>query len=379
MLDIISLLDQTLIDAHLANASDLHLEPLEQGYRLRRRVDGSLYYLQNIPYHVAQQLIVRVKVLSYLDISQKKLPQDGNFVFDKTIDNLNISYDIRVSIFPTINGEKLVLRFLKKENNFTLETIGLPKIYLDKLDPIINSKDGCILVTGPTGSGKTTTLYALLNFLNKIHKNIVTLEDPVEYRISGIFQTAIDSKLGLSFAQGIRNLLRQDPDIMLIGEIRDKETASAALESALTGHLVLTSLHTSNAYQSLLRLLHLDIDPVLLAGTLKAILSQRLIRKLCSCATRKKVSDKDKFYLEQTFGKTLEELFYPVGCGECVNGFKDRVAVFELLLVDNDLQNKMAQRDLSFTLKDNFWQFTQHAFELLAAGQIALQDLKIEF
>ena len=380
MIDIISLLNKIIIEAIFENASDIHLEPLEalkKNYRIRKRVDSILSIVDTFTYNIGTQLIIRIKILSYLDISQKNSPQDGHFIFKEN----DLNCDIRVSIFPTINGEKVVLRFLKKENNFSFLKIGFPEEFIPKIKNLIKSKDGCLLVTGPTGSGKTTTLYALLDFLNCPEKNIVTLEDPVEYNISGIFQTQIDKKINLTFVEGIRNLLRQDPDIMLIGEIRDKETALIAIEAALTGHLILSSLHTTNALSSLLRLKYLSIEPVFLAATLKGIIAQRLMRQICSdCSLQKIPTEADLKTMQRLFNKTLSYLFVANGCKKCVDGFKGRRPIFELLIIDHKMQEKIINNNLNLdTNQDCLIPFKEHAFLLLKNGDICLQDLALEF
>jgi type II secretory ATPase GspE/PulE/Tfp pilus assembly ATPase PilB-like protein len=376
MVDIVQALNQIIIDSYNQNSSDIHIEPIFGKYRVRNRIDGSLHDYLEHDYLVGQQIINRIKILCHLDVSQKNLPQDGKFVFNIA---QNI-FDIRASIFPTVDGQKVVLRILLTYKQESLANLGMPSELVAHVHDLLNLKEGFILVTGPTGSGKTTTLYALLNYLTQFPKNIVSLEDPVEYKIEGVFQTNINKDTGLNFDFGIRNLLRQDPDIIMIGEIRDKNTAQIAVESALTGHLVLSSLHTKDASSSLLRLLQLGIEPIFLSSSLKAIISQRLVRKLCSCFNLVSSQENDKLIMQRFVGQVFDSMAKPNGCIECKNGFRGRVAIFELLMIDDHASQQIVQNKILISSQHKyFWSFSNHAKELFLQNKIYLNDLLVEF
>jgi len=267
------LLEQIIKQAIAANASDIHLEPHEEHLQVRYRLDGLLQNQEELPKTSHAQLISRVKVLVNLDIAEKRLPQDGRTNFGQV--------DLRVSTIPTIHGEKAVLRLLNREQlNLSLEDLGMEKEDLATYQKIISKRSGIILVTGPTGSGKTTTLYTTLANLNSKEANIMTIEDPVEYKLAGISQIQVNQKAGLTFARGLRSILRQDPDIIMVGEIRDLETAKIALQAALTGHLVFSTLHTNDAPSAVTRLVDMGIDKYLVEATVIGVVAQRLIRKI---------------------------------------------------------------------------------------------------
>lgn len=376
MVDIVQALNQIIIDCYSQNSSDIHIEPILGKYRVRKRIDGQLYDYLEHDYLVGQQIINRIKILCHLDVSQKNLPQDGKFVFNVAQNN----FDIRASIFPTVDGQKVVLRILLTYKQESLVNLGIPSELVTHINNLLNLKEGFILVTGPTGSGKTTTLYGMLAYLSQLSKNIVSLEDPVEYKIPGVFQTNINKDTGLDFQFGIANLLRQDPDIIMIGEIRDKNTAQIAVESALTGHLVLSSLHTKDASSSLLRLLQLGIEPIFLSSSLKAIISQRLVRKLCSCFILAPSAEDDKLNMQRLFGYVSDFMAKPNGCLECKNGFKGRAAIFELLLINDLASQQIAQNKILINFDQNyFWPFANHAKELFIQNKIYFNDLLMEF
>jgi type II secretory ATPase GspE/PulE/Tfp pilus assembly ATPase PilB-like protein len=376
MVDIVQALNQIIIDSYSQNSSDIHIEPVFGKYRIRNRIDGQLQDYLEHDYLVGQQIINRIKILCHLDVSQKNLPQDGKFVFNVA---QNI-FDIRASIFPTVDGQKVVLRILLTYKQESLVNLGMPSELVAHVNNLLNLKEGFILVTGPTGSGKTTTLYGMLNYLSHLSKNIVSLEDPVEYKIPGVFQTNINKNTGLDFQFGIANLLRQDPDIIMIGEIRDKNTAQIAVESALTGHLVLSSLHTKDSTSSLLRLLQLGIEPIFLSSSLKAIISQRLVRKLCNCFVLLPAVEDDQLNMQRLFGHNFDLMAKPNGCIECKNGFRGRVAIFELLLINDFVSQQIVQNKILITTEHNcFWSFSNHATELFLQNKIYLNDLLVEF
>ena len=328
-----------LVSTAIANeASDLHIESSSSGLRLRYRVDGKLLELGNLPpAYLKEMLISRIKILANLNIAEKRLPQDGRI----TVDVLGRSIDVRVSTIPTINGESVVLRFLDTEKGPNdLVALGLSDHTLSTLRRLLKAPHGMILTTGPTGSGKTTTLYAALQELNLIERKIITLEDPIEYRLENINQIQINPKVGLNFATLLRSVLRQDPDIIMVGEIRDEETARLATQSALTGHLVLSSLHTNNAFGAINRLLDMGLEPFLISAAVRAIISQRLIRRLCpKCKKRGSVTAREHKQFGLKIGTIINR---PNGCMSCYQtGYKGRLVLTELLELNDNIRDYM--------------------------------------
>lgn len=318
---VIEYVDQLLNEAILKHISDIHIEPYEDYCRIRLRRNGLLYEAANIPIHLANQVIMRLKVMAQLNTAEKRLPLDGRLQINTAFKN-----DIRINTCPTLFGEKAVLRILDtKQINLDINSLGMTdfqkEIFLKKL----SHPQGLILVTGPTGSGKTMTLYSALRHLNQIEKNIVTIEDPVEIELTGINQTNINPRIGLDFSITLRTLLRQDPDIIMIGEIRDVETATIALQAAQTGHLVLSTLHTNNAAEVLSRLHSMGIATHYLMNSISLIIAQRLIRTLCQHC------------------KKLDNTPTHKGCGHCHHGYSNRIGIFELLsLPEQDNYKKLA-------------------------------------
>ena len=328
-----------LVSTAIANeASDLHIESSSSGLRLRYRVDGKLLELGNLPpAYLKEMLISRIKILANLNIAEKRLPQDGRI----TVDVSGRSIDVRVSTIPTINGESVVLRFLDTEKGPNdLMALGLSDHTLSTLRRLLKAPHGMILTTGPTGSGKTTTLYAALQELNLIERKIITLEDPIEYRLENINQIQINPKVGLNFATLLRSVLRQDPDIIMVGEIRDEETARLATQSALTGHLVLSSLHTNNAFGAINRLLDMGLEPFLISAAVRAIISQRLIRRLCpKCKKRGSVTAREHKQFGLKIGTIINR---PNGCMSCYQtGYKGRLVLTELLELNDNIRDYM--------------------------------------
>jgi len=338
---VVKLVHSLLTRAVLTAASDIHIEPQDTMLRIRMRIDGELSEIATLPLQVAAAIGSRVKILSGLDISEKRLPQDGRLT--TTIDNRQVSF--RVSTLPSIYGEKLVLRVLDQSRSlFSIDRLGFYGSNRRSLDRIMHRPHGLVLVTGPTGSGKTSTLYAMLDHLNSPGCNIITLEDPVEYVLPGITQAQINSRVGFTFATGLRSVLRADPDIIMVGEIRDTETASLAVHAALTGHLVLASLHTTSAVGTVTRLLDMGIEPFLLASALSGVVSQRLVRALCPHC-------RDAYVLSgaalQNLGLTSEHgnFFYrSTGCHLCRGtGYRGRLAIQEVMEVDSQIRNLIIQ------------------------------------
>ncbi len=337
---VIKLVNSVIQRAIKDRASDIHIEPNEIGVEIRYRIDGILYRIDAPAKEMYAPISSRIKILSRLDIAEKRLPQDGGFTIK--YDNRNI--DFRVSTIPTIYGEKVVLRILDKEKmGFDLSSIGLSPVDFDKVNIAIKKPYGLILITGPTGSGKTTSLYCILNMIKSPQKNVITIEDPVEYRIEGVNQVQEVPSIGLNFARGLRAFLRQDPDIIMVGEIRDMETADMAIRSALVGRLVLSTLHTNDAIGAISRLLDLDVEPFLVSATLIMVIAQRLVRKLCpNC--KELVTNVDK-ELAERYKLKGAKIYGPKGCPSCNNrGFSGRLAVFEVLIADQEVQELIEKR-----------------------------------
>ena len=336
---IIKLANHIISQSVKARASDIHMEPYQDSFKVRYRVDGILYDLLSPPKWVQPALISRIKVMAKMNIAEKRLPQDGRL--DVKIGNQEI--DVRVSTIPTSFGERLVLRLLDKSGSLiSLSDLGLASDKLDVLANLVRSPNGIILVTGPTGSGKTTTLYAILSSINIPDINIITIEDPVEYQIKGISQIQVNPKINLTFASGLRSIVRQDPDVILVGEIRDRETAEIAVQSALTGHLVFSTLHTNDSASAITRLVDIGVEPFLISSSVLAVVAQRLIRVLCRDC--KQPYTPDQITLER-IGITPDQfqdstVYRAVGCENCFQtGYKGRTGIFEIMLLDPSLKS----------------------------------------
>ncbi len=314
-------------------ASDIHLEPTAHHLRIRFRVDGLLYDQPPITSSIMQQVVSRLKVLAQMDIAEKRIPQDGKFTLsfeDKPV-------DFRVSTFPSLFGEKMVVRILDRAAHaMSLDQLGFAPAMLELINEISQKQSGFFLVTGPTGSGKTTTLYAILSALHAPEKNIITLENPVEYNLEGITQGHINTEAGFTFEKGIRALLRQDPDILMVGEIRDRETAGVAIEAALTGHLVLSTLHTNDAPSAVMRLMDMGIEPFLINASLSGVLAQRLVRKLClECREPIERTELHEHLLKKLSIDEDIQLYAGRGCAWCDGlGYRGRIGIFELLVIN---------------------------------------------
>jgi len=337
---VIKLVNLIITQAVKDRASDIHIEPEEDKLRIRYRIDGILHEIKDIPKHLQSALASRVKVMAQMDIAETRNPQDGRIQLKMESKNL----DLRVSSFPTVHGENLVLRILDKSSVLLgLAELGLANKDLKEFDKIIRHPNGIILVTGPTGSGKTTTLYAALSTINTMEKNIITIEDPVEYEIPLIRQTQVNPKAGLTFASGLRSILRQDPDIVMVGEIRDKETVEIAIQASLTGHLVFSTLHTNDAAGALTRLLDMGIEPFLISSSIVAILAQRLVRVICP-KCKEKYTPSDEVLKDLKLTKKVE-FYRGKGCPRCKNtGFAGRIGVYELLLMNNEIKDMVTAK-----------------------------------
>lgn len=326
---VVSRVDALLSDAIEYRASDIHLEPTRDELRVRFRIDGVLVDQKSFSAPLALSIVARLKILGNMDSAERRIPQDGKF----HVMHAGNEVDVRVSTFPCLYGEKMVVRILDRTlQTINFDNLGFEPTMLDAFKRLMQRQSGFFLVTGPTGSGKTTTLYAALSFLHSAEKNIVTLEDPVEYSLNGITQAQINLPVGFTFEKGMRSLVRQDPDIIMVGEIRDKITARIAIEAALTGHLVLSTLHTTDAPSAIMRLMDMGIEPFLINAALSGVLAQRLVRKLCvDCRQTRSATPEEKRLLKAHSIDT-DVVYESHGCASCDNlGYKGRVGIFELL------------------------------------------------
>jgi type IV pilus assembly protein PilB len=321
-------------------ASDIHIEPEEDNCRVRYRIDGILHEINILPKNLQSAVISRIKILSKMDIAESRKPQDGRIRIK--IESRDL--DIRVSTFPTVHGENIVMRLLDKTSVILgLKELGFLENELNAFDKLIKHPNGIILVTGPTGSGKTTTLYAALSAISSMEKNIITIEDPVEYELPLIRQTQVNPKAGITFANGMRAILRQDPDIIMIGEIRDKETAEIAIQAALTGHLVFSTLHTNDAPSAVTRLIDMEVEPFLISSSVIGILAQRLVRLICNKCKEKYTPTEE--VLKELNMKEGSLLYRGKGCPACKNtGFVGRVGIFELCAINDELKKMIDAR-----------------------------------
>ncbi len=335
---VIKLVNLLLSRAVKARASDIHIEPFKQSLVIRYRIDGILYNIMNLPKGIQSSLASRIKIMAKLDIAEKRLPQDGR-IDVKIGDN---AIDIRVSMIPIAFGERIVLRLLDKTGTiFKLTDLGIDLERLTVLHELIHSPYGIILVTGPTGSGKTTTLYAALSTINNPEINIITIEDPIEYQIEGIGQIQVNPKIDLTFANGLRSIVRQDPDVILVGEIRDKETAEIAIQSSLTGHLVFSTLHTNDAASTITRLIDMKMEPFLISSSVIAIIAQRLVRTLCPDCKESYTPGYESLASIGIETKMLEnnKIYRSMKCPACMNtGYRGRTAIFEMMVLNDDLK-----------------------------------------
>jgi general secretion pathway protein E len=333
---IIRLVNMLITRAIESRASDIHIEPFEDELKVRYRIDGVLHDIESTPKRLEAAVVSRIKIMAKMNIAERRLPQDGRIRLKVGVSEI----DLRVSTIPTLHGESVVMRILRKEGIvIDLELLGFPPKTLQNLTQLINKPNGIVLVTGPTGSGKTTTLYGALDKINSSDKKIITVEDPVEYQLKGVNQIQVKSQIGLNFANTLRHIVRQDPDIIMIGEIRDLETAEIAIQSALTGHLVFSTLHTNDAPSAITRLLDMGVENFLLSSTIRGILAQRLVRVICPSCKEQDPSVADKEELRLLGIGADAPLSRGRGCEQCsFTGFFGRLGIFELLVVDDDIR-----------------------------------------
>ncbi|OAQ19890.1 GspE/PulE family protein [Thermosulfurimonas dismutans] len=377
---VVNLINRVLIKASRVGASDIHFDPGEKEALIKLRLDGVLHEYQRFPMRIYSQVVARIKVMSNLNVAEKLVPQDGRM----RIKIGERELDIRVSVLPTIFGERVVLRLLDKSNRLLmLEELGLSEEDYHKIVRLAKKPYGLILATGPTGAGKSTTLYAMLLLVRELypHKNIITIEDPVEYQVSGLGQVQVNPKVGLTFAAGLRSILRQDPDVILVGEIRDNETAEISIHAALTGHLVLSTLHTNDAPTAITRLVDMGIEPYLIASSFEGVIAQRLVRRICPhCREpyRPSLEELKALGLPENFDG---ELYRGRGCDECLGtGYKGRIGIFEVLELDEKLKNLIlttpnANEIRNEALKGKFKILRQDALEKVLAGLTTSSEL----
>ncbi|MDH5751059.1 MAG: ATPase, T2SS/T4P/T4SS family [Deltaproteobacteria bacterium] len=375
------LLNNMLYQAARLNASDVHIDSTTDEVVVRMRVDGVLHTISNLPKAVQRPLVNRIKIMSRLDISQHGLPQDGRTLI--LIAGRQI--DIRVSTLPTVHGEKSVMRLLYQDQDlFNLRKLGMPEDIYKSLRNLLRQSGGIILVSGPTGSGKTTTLYAALGEIDRHSRNIMTIEDPVEYKLSGYVQTEVNTKLGLTFASALRSVLRQDPDVIMVGEMRDRETALIAIQAALTGHLVFSTVHTNSAAATVTRLVDMGVEPYLVSSTVMGVLAQRLVRKICS-KCRAEVPSDPEILLELGLSKAESKkglpLFQGKGCANCNGtGYKGRIGIYELLLVSDPVKKALLHSSEANVIreaavKEGMMTMRRRGLELVSEGVTTAEEV----
>ena len=337
---VVEIVNDIMVDAAKRRASDIHFDPLNENMKIRIRVDGLLQDYAEVPNSIKKNLITRIKIISGMNITESRLPQDG--AIKTRLQDMNL--DLRVSCIPTNNGEKIVIRILDYTMSLAgVENLGFSDDNYKKVLKMMETPNGIILVTGATGTGKSTTVYSILQRLNTEEANVVTVEDPVEMSIEGINQIQTNSEIGLTFSSALRSILRQDPNVIMIGEIRDTETAKIAVRASITGHLVLSTIHTNNSLNTIERLLDMDVERYLLASALEGIISQVLARKLCPhCRKLRKTNDYEKELFKKVLDKDIDEIYTTEGCEECGNGYDGRIAVHEVLLFNQDIRDAIS-------------------------------------
>ena len=338
---VVEVVNEIMVDAAKRGASDIHFDPLDNEMHIRIRIDGILHNYAVVPNSIKKNLITRIKIISGMNITESRLPQDG--AIKATLQDVNL--DLRVSCIPTNNGEKIVIRILDYSMSLAgVENLGFSDSNFKKVLQMISSPNGIILVTGATGTGKSTTVYSILQRLNTEASNVITVEDPVEMNIEGVNQIQTNSEIGLTFAAALRSILRQDPNVIMIGEIRDTETAKIAVRASITGHLVLSTIHTNNSLNTIERLLDMGVERYLLASSLEGIISQVLARKLCpNCKKLRKTNEYEKELFKEVLNKDVDEIYTTEGCEQCGNGYSGRIAIHEVLLFNQEIRDAISE------------------------------------
>ncbi|CAG7648284.1 GspE/PulE family protein [Paenibacillus allorhizosphaerae] len=375
---VVKTVNQIIIQAVQIGASDIHIDPQEDSLRIRYRVDGLMRTERTLPAHMQSVIVARIKIMANLNVAERRQPQDGRVEME--IDFRKV--DIRISTLPTIHGEKIVMRVLDLDSTLEeLEKLGLSDHNLPLFLKGIQNPHGVVLITGPTGSGKTTTLYSALSRLNQENVNIVTVEDPVEYKLQGINQVQVNLTTGLTFARGLRAILRQDPNVVMVGEIRDLETAEIAVRAAMTGHLVLSTLHTNSAVNAITRLIDMGVEPFLVSSSISCIVAQRLVRRVCPyCMTDHQPTEAERKLLDE-YGFRNPAMKKGSGCGECGRtGFKGRLAIHEIVYVDNTLRSMILQKRSdsdyrSHAIKQGLVPLIVDGLGKVAAGQTTMSEI----
>lgn len=362
-------LEALLYEAKSLKSSDIHFEIYEADARIRFRIDGQLIERYKIERENYLELVNKVKIRSKLNITEKRLPQDGRITND--------TFDIRVSILPTLFGEKIVMRLLGQDaSNISLEALGFQPGELENYVEAVKKPNGIILISGPTGSGKTTTLYATLRLLNDSKRNIVTVEDPIEYTLKGINQVQLKEDIGLTFSAALKSFLRQDPDIIMLGEIRDPETALMAIRASLTGHLVLSTIHTNSALGTISRLIDMGVPSYLISETLNLSVAQRLVRKLCPECKTEAVCEQEDFPIGYKLPYEIKNVYKPTGCNKCYHtGYSGRIAIYEVVPIDYRVANAIKNNNINDIYSKDHKSLSTKAFNLLAKGESSLEEV----
>ena len=375
---VVDVVNEMIIDAINKKASDIHFDPTENELNVRIRIDGELLEYAKVPNFVKKNLLTRIKIISGMNITETRLPQDG------AIKNLTDAsgLDIRVSSLPIVDGEKIVIRILNYSMSSSgLESLGLSEENLEKIHKLLKMPNGIILVSGATGTGKSTTVYAMLQILNTVSKNIITVEDPVEMKIPGINQVQVMSDIGLTFGNTLRSILRQDPDIIMIGEIRDDETARIAVRASITGHLVLSTIHTNNSLNTIERLLDMEVERYLLGSALTGIIAQRLVKKLCpKCRASRPTTNYEKELFRKVLNKEVDAIYTPQGCSECINGYTGRTALHEVLVLNQEIRdaitNNIRKNELRHLVYDkHVTSLLKDGLEKVVAGITSIDEI----
>ncbi len=375
---VVDVVNDILVDASKRGASDIHFDPMENHMKIRIRIDGQLVDYADVPNEIKKNLITRIKIISGMNITESRLPQDG--AIKATLQGLPL--DLRVSCLPTNEGEKIVIRILDYSMSLSgIESLGFSEQNYRKVLEMVNIPNGIILVTGATGTGKSTTVYSMLQRLNKEDTNIITVEDPIEMNIEGINQVQTNSEIGLTFANALRSILRQDPNVIMIGEIRDTETAQIAVRASITGHIVLSTLHTNDALTTIERLLDMEVQRYLLASALEGIISQKLARKLCPhCKKLRPTNEYEKDLFKKVLKKDIDQIYSNDGCDECTNGYLGRIAIHEVLLINQEIRDAISsnvRKDAlrSLVYKSGVTTLLQDGLEKVLAGQTTLEEI----